>query len=241
MSPIISQENVNTNNKNIDSKEVPSRASHVTGRIVNDQFSVNNLSFFRRYDQKGKGELLEIIFNVTNKTLKILDLKLFIVGFHEKSGINSEYRKLVPYPTWRKRDFEKDVRQIDFLDSIPKINPSDVQRLQVKTTLQGMNLNEEYASFLAYIQHIKKISDSGVPFKLYALENIPTPEIQERSYCRITELRAKTNIVGTLYIKYGLNQTFKFINHIGIIIYDANTKKVAHRQFYRFKKKSNFR
>ena len=158
---------------------------------------------------------------------------------------------------------KKNVRRITFLDSIPKINPSDVQRIQgwrlkksfipkinpsddvqrikAKTTLQGMNPNEEYASFLSYVQHIKKISDSGVPFKLYALENVPSPEVQERSSCRITELRARTNIVGTLYIKYGLDQSFKFINHIGIIIYDANTNKIAHRQFYKFKKKSNFR
>ena len=107
MSPMISQENVNTKNKDIDSKEVPARESHITGRIVNDHFTVNNLSFFRRYEETGKGELLEVMFSVTNKTLKTLDLKLFIVGFNEKSGVNSEYRKRVPYPTWRKRDFEK--------------------------------------------------------------------------------------------------------------------------------------
>ncbi len=241
MSPVIPQEDTNTEDKNIGSEEAPPRASHVTGSIVSEQFTVGNLSFLRKYDQQGKGEILEVIFDVKNKTLETLDLKLFIVGFNEQNGVNSRYRKRVPYPIWRKRDFEKDAHQIIFLDSIPKINPSDVKRVDIKTTIQGIKLNEEYASFLSYIRHIEQISNSGIPFKLYSLENIPSLGLRETSYCRITELRARTNIAGTFYMKYGLHQSFRSINHIGIIIYDAEKKKVAHRQFYRFKKAPSFR
>ena len=168
----------------------------------------------RRYDYQGKGEVLEVIFDVKNKTLDTLDLKLFLLGFHQKDGINSKYRKLVPYPSWRKRDLDKYNFKIVFLDSIPKINPSDVARIGALSSSGEEEKNNKYAGFLSYIRHIEKNSDSGIPFKLYSLENIPITKTKEMPFYKITEVRALTNIVGMFYMKYGLNGQFNFINHV---------------------------
>ncbi len=222
------------------SKKKPSRSEHITGTINSDRFTVENLSFFRKYDYRDRKEVLEVMFDIKNKTLDTLDLKLFLLGFHQKDGINSKYRKLVPYPSWRKRDLDKYNFKIVFLDSIPKINPNDVARIGALDSLSEETMGSKYASFLSYIRHIEKNSDSGIPFKLYSFEDTPITKAKQESFYKITELRASTNIVGIFHMKYRLNRQFDSINHVGILISDTQKKTITHRQFYKLKKSKIF-
>ncbi len=81
------------------------------GLVRDERFSVKNYSFGRRFSPKGNGEYLEVYFDVINNTDEELQFKMFVFAFYEISKAkDSSYRKFVPYPRWRKRDFEEEAK-----------------------------------------------------------------------------------------------------------------------------------
>ena len=229
---LISQEKAKTD-------QTSGRSEHVTGILHDDRFKIENLSFLRRYAPSGRGEFFEVIFDIVNKDIDTLDLKIFIIGFHEKTGADLEYRKRTPYPSWRKRDLEKEIHRITYLDSIPPINSADVEpfETQVDKAVSALSIKKVYPAFLAYVKYVEQNSESGIPVKLYGIENEPAVgTTRSVKYCKITEGPLKTNISGTLFTKYhpDVYKIPDFFNHIGIVIYDTELKKVVHREFYKF-------
>ena len=220
--------------------QVPGRSEHVTGILHDDRFKIENLSFLRRHVPSGSGEFFDVIFDIVNKDLDSLDLKLFIIGFHEKSGVDLEYRKRIPYPTWRKHDLEKDIHRITYLDSIPSINPADVEpfETEVNKVASALSIKKVYPAFLAYIKYVEQNPESGIAFKLYGIANEPIGGATKNiKYCKITEGPLKTSVSGTLYTKYhpDADRAPDFFNHIGILVYDTKLQKVVHREFYKFR------
>ena len=212
-------------NKKKNGNKKSARVDHVTGSIEDERFHVKNFTLMKRFHPSGKGELLEIFFDVENITIYPLNLKFFVMAFHEKDAVNPILRQRNPYPTWRKFDFEKENLNIIVFDSIPVINKQDVD--PTKKELY------EFPDFLDYIKYIEKKPEIGIDFKISGMHQAPTGEAQEEDSYSITEVRLRTNIKVFLYIPY-TTKKFDF-NYIGIILYDTTKKQTVYRQFYRLK------
>ena len=217
------QNNENQNNQALNKKQEPSRADHITGTLEDERFNVKNFSLMQRFHPSGKGEVLEVLFDIENITIYPLNLKFFIIAFHEKNAIDPQYRKRVTYPTWRKLDFEKEKISIVLLDSIPKINKQDID--PTKKELY------KFPGFLDYVKYIERKPETGITFKIGGIDNSPTGEAQDGDSYSITEARLKTSIKGYLYIPYSIRH-YNF-NHVGVILYDTDKKQTVYRQFYR--------
>ena len=95
------------------------------GRMTDERFEVMNYSFVKKFDPKGKGDYLDIFFDIKNKSDDTVALKLFVMGFYEKDQV-PETRKFIDYPEWRRNDCERQSKQIVFFDSAPTIEKKDV-------------------------------------------------------------------------------------------------------------------
>jgi len=99
-----------------------------TGVLTDDSITVKNFNFVKRFGEAGKGNYLDFSFTIKNNTDFPIKMKMFAMGFYEKNEAEPKYskkykyRKYIKYPKWRKRDFEKEKRNIVYLDSIPKVD-----------------------------------------------------------------------------------------------------------------------
>ena len=210
----------------------PPRNSYSTGIVESDSFDVKNISFGRRHESGGKGEVLQVIFEVHNKISKSMDLKFFVIGFHEKNSVDPIQRRRIKYPKWRERDFDKEDLNIVLLDSIPRIN-----KVKIDPDIDPEN-EFVFPSFISYVQHLDKNPATGIPFKLYGLgSTVVTEPVKETRY-QIVSVRFKTSVTTLLFSQY--KPGFEFFNYIGIVIYDSQNK-TAFRHFYQLKHKIRVR
>ncbi|MCS6984102.1 MAG: hypothetical protein NZM25_03100 [Leptospiraceae bacterium] len=211
------------------------------GSVYDERFEVNNLFYRKKYAPSGRGEVLELSFDIENKVEYSIPLKLFIVGFYEKDLVDPQYRQRVEYPKWRERDFEKEKFEIVQFDSLPRLNQEEVSKWAAKN--RGEELTEtksesdkkkrkySYQKFLDYISYIEAHPEMGIDVPLQGWENSTTISKKEANY-NIVSSALKTSVWAQLYARYRHDR--KFFNHLGIILYDNEDKKIAYRQFLKF-------
>lgn len=233
------------------------------GSTYDDRFRVKNFSFWRRLVPSGKGEILEIFFDIENKTDREIPLRLFLLGFYEQDLRDKEFRSLFSYPSWRKRDFEKEQHEILFLDSIPKVDQKKFaewqkarQQDKVETRNEETKADEKtednktdsetteseeakkyrdhYLSFLEYVNYLESHANEGVEFKLQGMENV-SREVATGENIRVVMGAMKSSVFTELYSRYRSDQ--KFFNHLGLVLFDTEKQEVVYRQFFKFKKK----
>ncbi|MFO1527917.1 MAG: hypothetical protein U1F16_18240 [Turneriella sp.] len=219
------------------------------GRIRDERVSVENVSFWKKNATDGKGDYLEVTFDIVNKTEENIPLKMFIIAFNEKDLVDKEYRRYVEYPRWRKFDEDKKLHKVVLFNSIPEFNDAKHEEVAAyarnkekaaaemgKYTLPeqqpapaGSKKKVTLQDFLRYVQYIHDKPESGLDVMLQGFENTKFTRKVEPTY-RIEEKALKVNVWGKLLSKYRVDR--KFFNHLGLILYDTESKKIVHRQFY---------
>lgn len=86
---------------------------------MRDRFRVGRASFDYRFLPDGSGEAMDIIFDIHNNTQYPVKLKYITLAMYETDKVDKTYRQLVPYSTWRERDYEKEEKQIFYATSAP--------------------------------------------------------------------------------------------------------------------------
>lgn len=227
-------------------KASPPDAQPAGGRIRDDRVSVENLSFWKKNATDGKGDYLELTFDIVNKTEDSIPLKMFIIGFNEKDLVDAEYRRYVEYPKWRVFDEDKKLHKLVLFNSIPEIKHDEVaafarKKEEAVAKNGGFKPKEEPAQpagskkkttlkeFLAYVQYIHEKPESGIDVLLQGFEDTKYTRKVEPAY-RIEEKALKVNVWGKLLARYRVDR--KFFNHVGLVLYDTEAKKIVHRQFY---------
>jgi len=233
------------------------------GSVQDERFEVSNFSFRKGFASHGKGEYLDIYFQVDNKTDEKLKMKVFVVGFWEDNRTHTRFRKYVKYPKWRNRDYEKEVKDIVFLDSKPLIPKKDVfdfiKQNKPKTMLNqktfkivdsktykmtevtgGEKLKYyQYPDMKDYITYIAANPTKGIEFTLFGMESKELKKdsdfIVNKNDFTFLFSSIKTSVFTKLYSKYRADR--KFFNHLGIFFYDVKNKKICYRQIVRFKRK----
>ncbi|MDH5719511.1 MAG: hypothetical protein OEZ13_02710 [Spirochaetia bacterium] len=196
------------------------------GAKFDKSLTVSNYSFGRRFASDGKGEYLDLSFDILNQMDEDINLKMYIVGFYQTSKAVSKERKWVGYPEWRKRDLDKEIKNIYHLDSIPKIDKTKID--DEKTGLY------EYPSFKEYLKYLVANGDKGIDLKLPGLEGKGAGKLEGKNY-NILMAPLKTSVFAKLYTPYGAQQ-YQF-NYLGVILYDTSKNKIVYRQFMKFNKK----
>lgn len=227
-------------------KVSPPDAQPAGGQIRDERVSVENLSFWKKNATDGKGDYLELTFDIVNKTEDSIPLKMFIIGFNEKDLIDAQYRRYVEYPKWRRFDEDKQLHKIVLFNSIPEIKHEDVAAYAKKKeeavaknggfkpredepAPAGAKNKTTLKQFLHYVQYIHEKPESGVDILLQGFEDAKYTRKVEKAY-RIEEKALKTNVWGKLLSRYRVDR--KFFNHVGLVLYDTEAKKIVHRQFY---------
>ncbi|MBN8219702.1 MAG: hypothetical protein J0L53_02195 [Spirochaetes bacterium] len=217
------------------------------GRIRDERVTVENMTFWKKNATDGKGDYLEFTFDIVNKTEDNIPLKMFIIAFNERDLVDAEYRRYVEYPKWRKWDEDKKMHKLVLYNSIPETKHEEVaafarKKEEAVAKNGGYKPKEEepqpagnkkksptLKQFLQYVQYIHENPNSGLDVMLQGFEDTKFTRKVEPTY-RIEEKALKTNVWGKLLSRYRVDR--KFFNHIGLVLYDTEAKKIVHRQFY---------
>ena len=188
---------------------LPPRNQYPTGTVTDERYNVGHPSFFFKYDPSGTKKIVEVLFHINNKVNKVLNLRVLVIGLHEKNKIDPLRRKFVPYPPWRSLDFEKEIRGVTILDSVPLL-PEEI-----------LSTNQHaYFTYQQVFYFIKVFTMKGKKF------------VQGKDYL-ISMFTNYTFVNVSLEIKdIGPHL---FFNHIVIIIYDQSSQLLSYRQVYQLK------
>lgn len=229
------------------------------GRIRDDRVSVENLTFWKKNATDGKGDYLEVAFDIVNKSEDSIPLKMFIIAFDEKDLVDNEYRRYVEYPKWRTFDEDKKMHKLMLFSSIPDTKHEEVaafarKKEEAVAKNGGFKPREEQAEpagskkkptlrqFLEYVQYVHENPNAGVDVLLQGYENTnynikceggsKTGKkcFEQKGKYLIEEKALKVNVWAKLLARYSVDR--KFFNHLGVVLYDTESKKIVHRQFY---------
>jgi hypothetical protein len=234
------------------------------GQLQDINFSVKNITFTTYFKSNGRGEVIDVIFDIHNEKETKQELSYSVVTFYESDFVQTKERKFIPYPTWRKRDFDKEKKIVYFIKASPiNINKEDMDNIW-KNTVDGeyqVCINAKNKTELCEFQKkqrnkiIKKydilppmwdlmnyIQQNPIKFaKKFTLPGISSPdkkkEFIEENGVEVGKLyhtRTMTTIMSSHESLYRPN--YYFFNKVLIYLFDANTGKVLYRRLIRFKR-----
>ncbi len=237
----------------------PGATQPSAGFIRDDRVSVEDFSFWKKNATDGKGDYLEFTFNIVNKTEDAIPLKMFLIAFDEKDLVDSQYRRYVEYPEWRKFDEDKKMHKLVLFDSIPEMKHDEVasfarkkeetvaknggfkpkEEAPASTSKKRPNLQE----FIDYVEFIHQNPTAGIDVSLQGYEdtqyNLKCESeaktgkkcLEKKGKYLIEEKALRTNVWAKLLARYSVDR--KFFNYLGVVLYDTEAKKIVHRQFYK--------
>ena len=112
------------------------------------RLDVEKVNFYKRFDTNGAGEFLDVGFDVVNNSATTMQLYGYVVAYYESNAVNDEARRLVPYPSWRSRDYDREARIVHYVSITPKdINENDIW-------------NENDPDYISYMQLVSRMRNS---------------------------------------------------------------------------------
>lgn len=147
------------------------------------RFKITGINVDRRFAKNGSGEFLDILFYLENLTSQQINLVGYVMAFWETNAIDKAAREYIPYPAWRKRDYDKEKNIIHFM----KISPINITTAQIwdykdsdfyhqnKILAKRRNsvignqrpVLDTYPPFWKYIEYAKHNSEKGLAFPIY--------------------------------------------------------------------------
>lgn len=186
------------------------------------RFSLKDATFFKRISTAGKGQELNVTFEVHNRVDQDIKLNLVLIAFHETTATDPTHRELVQYPEWR-RDLDEEIKYIAMHDIIPGISKDEIEHEAMP--------NQSFPSFVELLDHLDNNPTIGVSF---TLRGIGTPAIEriEQENITIDMQSMKTTIWAKL--RMGFDPSNRFFNHYGAILIDPESGQVVASRLYHF-------
>lgn len=198
------------------------------GSLDNLTLAVKNFSYYRKVSPDGRGELLEVFFDIANAEENTRNLAVTVVAFYEKDSTDNPMRKYIEYPKWRKVDLDKRLKNIVRFGSVPAF-----EKTAVNSEKKGKN---EFPDFLEYTDYISKNPQSGLKVPLQGYSDAKLIEEQTKDYNMLSK-----SLQTSLFVRFfkGYDYFHKkddFFNYVGVFIYDVDQEKLVYRQFFHFTK-----
>ncbi|MFN3603689.1 MAG: hypothetical protein ACK4UJ_03135 [Leptonema sp. (in: bacteria)] len=177
--------------------------------IEDPRIDVNGISLDRRYSPDGRGEILDVFFNIDNNTNQKIDLFVWVVAYYETNAIDTEERKIIPHPKWRVSDPD----QKTFINRYIKITPQDIPQEKIwnqedpdykkyygvvqrmRNTLGNLKIvGDIYPPVWKYINYIMRYPTQGVPVILYGDQGPTLDKLLSTNYIPPTPEEKKTKL-----------------------------------------------
>lgn len=217
------------------------------------RIKLKKVSFVRRHADTGKGEFLDVQIELESKVLKANNYSVYVIAVYERDGQNDEEAAIVPYPSWRPYNPDKEKRIVTFSNIMPvNISPVEIwgeeelnrrQEEVDKMILRGYQAELGEPNFDEYMRYLSMNPAKALPFTLYG-EEAPTKEKslvhnytgqtpEEKQAWRHETLKNhtytmysnkyQTTITSHHYTQY--RPGFYTFNKVGILIFDPNKEK----------------
>lgn len=190
---------------------------------IDPRFTVTGLNFDRRYSPNGLGEFLDVVFDVNNLTSKNVDLRVFIAAFYETTSVLDRQREMVPYPSWRDRDYEREQSLVKQMIVTPADIPesriwdkTDPDYHRYYTTINRMRnslggdepITDPRPPFWKYLQFMMEHPNEGLLMTLHG-DNSPTSDkALQSNYPQPSAEELKIGIHKSIYLhKYTIEHT----------------------------------
>ncbi|MAZ41980.1 MAG: hypothetical protein CMB93_04265 [Flammeovirgaceae bacterium] len=223
------------------------------GSRYDERFHVDRTTFLGRLQNDGKGNLLEVSFDILNRTKQDIKLRLMVVGMYEEDTTFTLHRQNIKYPKWRKADIEGRSRHITKFDIVPVMDSEIVHKYiidQRKGEEDGeghlddhdgfpMTKNEKrkksslfhWAEYYHFVEG--NILKRGVPLTLQG-SGEGKDEIREFTRLSIAEYVRRTTVYAQLFIP--IQDPRQIYNVVGVFLYDENTQNIVYQKYYKFTK-----
>lgn len=225
------------------------------GSRYDDRFKVVGTSFLGRLQQDGKGKLLEINFDIMNRTSKTINMRMFILGMYEEDTTFTKHRTYVDYPHWRKQDIEGVSRHVTRFSIVPALDKKVVHEFIQNHRKEENDSGEEghlddHGSFpmtknearkkeslyhwSEYYKFIQENGKKGVPLKLQGGGQGGKDKIIEGERYSIAEYVRRTTVYAQLTIP--IQDPRGMYNVVGIYLIDDDHDSIVYQRYYEFKK-----
>ncbi len=183
----------------------PLKLNEFTTIAVPDRkLRIANLQMSRRYNKRGTGEFLDASFDIINHTNDPIELYGYVLACHYRDAVDHSYRRLLPYPPWRKRDFDKETFLIQYLTITPQniadsliwnTNDPDYRFYhrsvsKLRSSPGEIPVADVHPPLWKYLQYMQRYPTQGLKFTLFgskgpaAQESLQTnwipPTVEER-------------------------------------------------------------
>lgn len=173
------------------------------------RFVVSNFSLDRRYAPDGKGEILDVYFDIYNNTSEAIELYAWVMAYTETNAIDKDERRIVPYPTWRIENPDKRL----FLNRYITITPQNIAADQIWTkedpdykrhmyAIERMRstvgsikpIGDVFPPAWKYVAYINRFPTKGLLLKLYGDQGPAQNELVQTNYVPPTPEEKRTKI-----------------------------------------------
>lgn len=173
------------------------------------RFTVSNYSLDRRYAPDGRGEILDVYFDITNNTSETLNFIGWVLAYNETDAVDREERSIIPYPTWRVENPDKRLFLNRFITVTPQnIDPnelwtkgdSDYNRHyyaidRMRTAVGSMKpIGDVFPPAWKYVSYIHQHASKGLAFKVYGDQGPGQHELVQTNYVPPTAEENRTKI-----------------------------------------------
>lgn len=145
------------------------------------RFFVSNFSLDRRPAPDGRGEILDLYFDVANNTSQPVELYAWVMAFYETNAVDQDERRIIPYPVWRAETPDRRTFLTRYIAISPQNvptdriwSPEDPDFKRTQYTLERMRsaigsmkpVSEVYPPYWKYVAYVSRYPTKGLLFKL---------------------------------------------------------------------------
>lgn len=213
---------------------------------------VKQVSFDKRFAWDGKGEVLNVHFDIENFDVKENKYTFYVLAVNEKNNVNPKSMSLTNNLAWKPQDPKKNMNEILYAQLSPKnidtkliygeeLNTYKTNYISTKRE-NGDSINVTDPNFQTYVAYLSKNSKDGQVFSLFGDEGPKPGKEYETNYKAVNDEEYKSDVLKTVpdhtysiyykkrattimthhYSRY--RSDFYAFNKVAILIFD-NSKK----------------
>jgi hypothetical protein len=213
---------------------------------------VRNINYLKTYASSGRGEFLNVTFDLINKSEKTKEYLVYVLALHEAVVP-------VPYPSkWRAEDPQKNIKIIKFQKLSPELledktvigekTTTDMSNLKYKSVLNESLNRQDEPTLDSFINYLIKNPDKALKVKVFGNESPAKSEFITSNLTTLKEERDRdvnyatenhtwtiqnnkfTTTVTTHHFSLYRNDYF-FFNKILVLVFDPSrpNQKLVYR------------
>ncbi len=224
---------INNSNQTNTKPDIIKIENYLPISIEDPRINITEVSVDRRFSPDGRGEILDIFFNIDNNISETFDVYIWVIAYYETNAVDYDERKIVPYPEWRVHDPDRRFFLTRFIKITPKDIPVDkiwtpedpdykkynqvIERM--RNTLGHLKvIGDIYPPVWKYVSYIMRYPTQGIPAIVYGDQGPTLDKLLFTNYIPPTPEEKRTKIFKhipdhTFTINYNRRRTIVRSHH----------------------------